>query len=107
MAEQWFYEKEGHQYGPLSPQQMRSLGQSGKLAPDDLVWREGMQTKIAASQYKGLLPFDSAVLSDANESGVVHLKTENHRRSSKVSSRKLTIGEIFQHRLAGTKHRFY
>ena len=75
---------------------MQSLGQSGKIAPDDLVWREGMQTKIAASQYKGLLPSDSAVLSGANESGVVHLKTGNHRRSSKVSSRKLTTGEIFQ-----------
>ena len=56
MAQQWFYEKDGYEYGPLSSQQMQALGHSGKLAPEDLVWREGMQTKLPAAKYKGLLP---------------------------------------------------
>ena len=64
MAQQWFYEKNGNQYGPLDSHQMQALGKSGQLGPNDLVWREGMQTKIPAAKYKGLLPERSVTQSN-------------------------------------------
>jgi hypothetical protein len=101
MAEQWFYEKEGHQYGPLSPQQMRSLGQSGKLAPDDLVWREGMQTKIPAGKYKGLLPGQSVPQSELSNAStetevVIDAAAADHMRAGRSQrSGRLSGGAIF------------
>lgn len=99
MAQQWFYEKEGDQYGPLSPQQMQSLGQSGKIAPDDLVWREGMQTKIPAGKYKGLLPEQSvpqSELSDASTEVVIDSAAADHIRAGRSQrSGRLSGGAIF------------
>lgn len=42
MAGQWFVGSGGARSGPFTEEQMRQLAASGRLAPTDLVWREGM-----------------------------------------------------------------
>ena len=96
MAQQWFYEKDGRQHGPLSSQQIQSLGQSGEIDPEDLVWREGMKTKIPAAKYKGLLP--GAVAADSStddtDSGGIDTGLISTRRSNR--SNRLKLGRIFE-----------
>ena len=98
MAQQWFYEKEGNQYGPLSPQQMQSLGQSGKIASEDFVWREGMQTKIPAGKYKGLLPEQPVPQSESSDAleVVIDSASADHTRAGRSQrSGRLGGGVIF------------
>ena len=98
MAQQWFYEKNGNQYGPLNSHQMQALGKSGELGPSDLVWREGMQTKIPAAKYKGLLPERAVTqsnLPDDSKEVVIDSsppgreKTNRSRQSSLLSGRAM------------------
>jgi hypothetical protein len=51
---EWFYAKNNQQRGPVSPAELRQLAQSGQLAPEDLVWRQGLDDWTAASRVKGL-----------------------------------------------------
>ena len=39
---QWYYTKEGSQYGPLDERALRSLAQTGGIAPTDLLWNTTM-----------------------------------------------------------------
>ena len=88
MAHQWFYEKNGNQYGPLDSHQMQALGKSGELGPNDLVWREGMQTKIPAAKYKGLLPQPSNPQSNPPEIPTeIVINSESKVQSQATSSR--------------------
>ena len=88
MAHQWFYEKNGNQYGPLDSHQMQALGKSGELGPNDLVWREGMQTKIPAAKYKGLLPEPPNPQSDPPEiPAEIGIHSESKVQSRATSSR--------------------
>ncbi len=54
MAEQWYYNHDGQQFGPLAASEIKRLALSGKLKPDDLVWKAGMTSGRPASQVKGL-----------------------------------------------------
>ena len=54
MASKYFIQKGGKTFGPLSSSDLMKLAQSGKLAPADLVWKEGIKTKVPAEQVKGL-----------------------------------------------------
>ena len=57
MAEQlWFYAKNDEQLGPVSTAELKKLAGAGELAPDDLVWREGLDDWSPASKLKGLFP---------------------------------------------------
>lgn len=57
MAEfQWFYAREAVQFGPVGTGQLRQLAAAGQLAPEDLVWREGMADWAPASRVRGLFP---------------------------------------------------
>jgi len=43
MAEaQWYYTRGGQQAGPVSADQLRQMAATGQVAPNELVWREGM-----------------------------------------------------------------
>jgi hypothetical protein len=55
----WYYAKGNRQLGPVSSTELKQLSESGRLVPDDLVWREGMVEWIAAGKVKGL--FDEPV----------------------------------------------
>jgi hypothetical protein len=41
-AAEWYYARDGKQQGPVAAAQLQQLAESGRLGPDDLVWREGM-----------------------------------------------------------------
>lgn len=39
---EWYHAREGRQQGPFGLEQMRALVRGGQLAPEDLVWRQGL-----------------------------------------------------------------
>jgi hypothetical protein len=51
---QWFVVRSGSEEGPITPQQLKQLAESGQLRPDDLVRREDAQTARPAREIKGL-----------------------------------------------------
>jgi len=53
---EWFYAKEGRQFGPVSTLEMKQMADAGKLAREDLVWRDGMKGWVAARKVGGLFP---------------------------------------------------
>ncbi len=57
---EWFYAQGDKQQGPVSAGEIKSLADTGKLRPDDLVWREGMEDWIPARKVKGLFESESA-----------------------------------------------
>ena len=52
----WYYAKDRVQHGPVSETQVKELAQSGRLAPADLVWREGMPQWQPAGRLPFLFP---------------------------------------------------
>ncbi|MGC4005819.1 MAG: GYF domain-containing protein [Pirellulales bacterium] len=43
MSAQWYLNRKDHgQFGPYDDAQLRELAQSNRIAPEDLVWRDGM-----------------------------------------------------------------
>jgi len=53
MAE-WYCMIKGTQYGPVNTQQLRQLAADGRLAPEDLITRDGLKGWVKASSAKGL-----------------------------------------------------
>jgi len=58
MATEWYYTKSGTKHGPVSSHDLRVFARDGKLAPTDLVWKEGMKEWQPASKVEGL--FDAS-----------------------------------------------
>lgn len=54
MAGQWHYQQDGQHYGPVPAAELKRLVSAGKLAPTDLVRREGTERWVPAGQVKGL-----------------------------------------------------
>jgi hypothetical protein len=55
MAEvQWYYARNEQQFGPVSASELKQLADAGRLAPDDLLWREGMEQWATAVNLRGL-----------------------------------------------------
>jgi uncharacterized membrane protein len=52
----WYYAKNDQQLGPVSPSELRQLAAQRQLAPEDLIWREGMEGWAPAARVKGLFP---------------------------------------------------
>lgn len=44
MESQWYLTRRGQKYGPYSPQELQNLAEEGKLAPEDMLWREGLDS---------------------------------------------------------------
>ena len=51
---EWYYSQGDKQQGPASPAEIKALADGGRLLPEDLVWREGMEEWIPARKVKGL-----------------------------------------------------
>lgn len=60
---EWFYAQQNKRFGPVSAAELKALADSGKLRPDDLVWREGMDGWVPARRVKGLFEADSQLAS--------------------------------------------
>lgn len=54
MAEQWYYAKQGQRFGPISFENLKQLGVSGKITSTDLIWRTGMANWTPAGKVEGL-----------------------------------------------------
>ena len=54
MAASWYLRKGVKQYGPYTPDQIRDLAGQGKIAPNDLLWRDRPEKGAPASQFEGL-----------------------------------------------------
>lgn len=52
----WYYAHGDVEKGPLSTAQMRALAAAGKIRPEDLVWKEGMETWVPAGEAADLFP---------------------------------------------------
>jgi hypothetical protein len=55
MGQQWYYEQDGEQHGPVTVAELKQLAAAGKLH-DARVKRDGMADWLPAAQVKGLLP---------------------------------------------------
>jgi hypothetical protein len=55
MGQQWYYERDGEQHGPVTVAELKQLAAAGKLN-DARVKRDGMADWLPAAQVKGLLP---------------------------------------------------
>jgi hypothetical protein len=55
MAEEWFYARDGQQFGPVAAPQLKQMAASGQILPTDMVWKPGLPQWVQASQLKGLL----------------------------------------------------
>ncbi len=54
MAITWHYSINGKKLGPISSADLKRLADTGGLSPSDLVWKEGLNAWVAASNVKGL-----------------------------------------------------
>ena len=50
----WYYARNDQQFGPVSASELKQLVDAGRLAPDDLLWREGMDAWTTAINLRGL-----------------------------------------------------
>ncbi len=50
----WYYAVDDQEHGPVTSAQLKSLAEAGKLKPDDLVWREGLDDWKPAREVSGL-----------------------------------------------------
>ena len=50
----WYYARGGEQHGPVTAAQLRAMADAGQLAPDDLLWKEGMADWAPAREVRGL-----------------------------------------------------
>lgn len=64
MAE-WYYAQHEEQFGPVTAAALKEMAQAGKLAREDLIWREGMQRWAPAHKVRGLFESED----DAESSG--------------------------------------
>ena len=61
---EWYYAKGGTRYGPVSMDQLKELAARGRLGPDDLVWREGLETWVRGRTIPDL-PFPPPVAANS------------------------------------------
>ena len=54
MADQWYFAWGQNKLGPYTSAEMRVLAASGRLQPQDTVWKEGVDAGVAASRIKNL-----------------------------------------------------
>ena len=54
--ESWYYAEAGQQRGPVTNERLHQMAGSGLLAPDAMVWREGLSDWVAARTVEGLFP---------------------------------------------------
>ena len=61
MPSEWYYSHGGERHGPVSTDQLKEMAAVGKLGPDDLIWKEGMDNWMPAGKVKKLFAHAPAV----------------------------------------------
>jgi hypothetical protein len=85
---QWYYARNDKQFGPVTAVELKQLADGGELAPDDLLWREGMENWTTAVNLRGLFePEAAAVVRDTIPVDAPQLvpQLSTRRRSSGIS----------------------
>lgn len=59
MATEWFVKRNDKKLGPFSNKDLRRLAVAGKLAAEDLVWKEGLSDWVSASRIESLFDTQS------------------------------------------------
>src|SRR5262245_30843300 len=54
----WYYATGDEQFGPVPLAELKQLVEAGKLSPDDLLWREGMDAWMPAMNLRALFEQD-------------------------------------------------
>jgi len=65
----WFYGKGGMQYGPLDEATVRSRIAIGEIAPQDFVWREGMESWKPLQEVRDLYSKETTFPDSSHENG--------------------------------------
>ena len=87
MAEmQWYYARNDQQFGPVSAAELKQLADDGKLSPDDLLWREGMDSWNTAINLRGLFSDDMAQGKGLAEPMIAPPRTDAGRGSARQQS---------------------
>jgi hypothetical protein len=55
----WYYARGETRKGALSTAQMKALAAAGKIRPDDLVWKEGLENWLPAGEIPELFPVEA------------------------------------------------
>jgi hypothetical protein len=63
----WYYARNDQQFGPVSAAELKQLADTGRLAPDDLLWREGMESWATAINLRGLFSSDATANTPPSE----------------------------------------
>ncbi|MGC6458075.1 MAG: DUF4190 domain-containing protein [Akkermansiaceae bacterium] len=88
---EWYYGKEGQQYGPVDEATLRARAATGEVGPNDLVWCEGMKSWQPFREVIGSpgapppLPPDS-LIQDERDSGEVAPAIPNSPYAPPVAS---------------------
>lgn len=69
MAAIWHYRKDGKQYGPVEPNVLKHLANTGQLLPTDFVWKPNLKEWVAASSIKGLFAAANDMVEAATVAG--------------------------------------
>ncbi|MGA2067052.1 MAG: DUF4339 domain-containing protein [Thermoguttaceae bacterium] len=62
-GQQWYYDHAGTQNGPVEESTLRQLLAIGEIAPNALVWSDGMKQWMAATAIPGLVPVTQPIAS--------------------------------------------
>jgi hypothetical protein len=87
LASEWYYAKDGQQYGPVSARDLKQLADQGTLLATDVVWKDGIPDWRPAGELPGLIPERRHIppLSPAAEYGVAGTGLPRRRRSRSVA----------------------
>jgi hypothetical protein len=103
MSANWYYTKNKEREGPVTPAQLKQLASKGWLAPDDLVWKEGMPNWLPARKVRGLFEtklvqaltgtVDGVVVRDAGDTAAQAQLTEVSRAGRAQTEAPKTISQ--------------
>jgi TM2 domain-containing membrane protein YozV len=92
MASEWYYSHNGERHGPVSTSQLKELAAGGRLRPEDLVWKDGMETWAPAGKVKGLLLAVGAAPAPAHASARPADVEPAPPPAGDISNRQLAVG---------------
>jgi hypothetical protein len=65
----WYYARDDKQFGPVSASELKQLADAGRITPEDLLWREGMEAWTTAINLRGLFADESSPEAVRNGAG--------------------------------------